>query len=484
MSGLKRMPKGVNSLHWINGFSTFSYAVMFSSLALYLSKELGFSQHLSNSTVGLFLALNFTLHVVAGYLGDRYVSNKNMLLISALSQAIGVILLGFYSSHLIYFALAFILIGCGIGSTNLNCLLTQRFSEDDKRREVAFMVNYWALNIGFFIAFFASGYFDLQGNYKNIFILSSIFNLLTICIIAFSWRLLPTSSSNIRKRDQNLGYFFILLIIPTVAMAFFYSSVSNYLIMVVGAVVLFGILLSGIKSQSFKEKKNIYTFFILTVSSIVFWALFYVGPIGLVHFLEYNVNSNFYNYKLPTQWLMELNSVFVIVLSPVLAFMLYKAQQKGIVISVQRKFIAALICIAFSFFILSLGIVFQDVMGQVSLAWVIVHYFFQAVGELLLAPVGNAMIGELVPRRLQGFMMGAWMMVSGISAVIAHHFSNMMTITESSNPLVSNPYFYSTFNKLGVYTLVTSLFVYFFTTNLKSYLGQKMQNNTTEVECF
>ena len=164
------------------------------------------------------------------------------------------------------------------------------------------MVNYWALNIGFFIGFFAGGYFDIQGSYRDIFILSSIFNLLTVLIIVFSWKGLSSSSSSISSMGQRIGYFVLALIIPSVVAAFYYSSLSNYLIMVVGAVVLLGIIYSGIKAPSYKEKENVYTFFILTVSSIVFWALFYVGPIGLVHFLEYNVNSSFYKYNLPTQW--------------------------------------------------------------------------------------------------------------------------------------------------------------------------------------
>ena len=179
---------------------------------------------------------------------------------------------------------------------------------------------------------------------------------------------------------------------------------------------------------------------------------------------------------------MELNSIFVIILSPLLAFMLYKAQKRGIAISVQKKFIAALIFIALSFFILSLGMIFTDNLGRMSLIWIVMHYLLQAIGELLLAPVGNAMIGELVPKRLQGFMMGAWMMVSGISAVIAHHFSNMMTSAESKNPLISNPYFYNTFNKLGLYTLVTALFVYLFTKSLKLYISKKTLKNCQEVK--
>ena len=35
----------------------------------------------------------------------------------------------------------------------------------------------------------------------------------------------------------------------------------------------------------------------------------------------------------------------------------------------------------------------------------------QSIGELLISPIGYAMIGKLAPRQYQGVMMGSWMLV-------------------------------------------------------------------------
>jgi POT family proton-dependent oligopeptide transporter len=46
----------------------------------------------------------------------------------------------------------------------------------------------------------------------------------------------------------------------------------------------------------------------------------------------------------------------------------------------------------------------------------------QSIGELLLMPVGYAMIGKLAPKQYQGIMMGSWMLVTGLASLFAATF--------------------------------------------------------------
>jgi hypothetical protein len=54
---IKRDAKRSNSTLFYSNFSTFAYAILFSSLSLYITKQLGLSSTTSNSIVGLFLYL-------------------------------------------------------------------------------------------------------------------------------------------------------------------------------------------------------------------------------------------------------------------------------------------------------------------------------------------------------------------------------------------------------------------------------------------
>ena len=73
-----------------------------------------------------------------------------------------------------------------------------------------------------------------------------------------------------------------------------------------------------------------------------------------------------------------------------------------------------------------LGIALADGDGMVAFVWLFWSYVLQSIGELLISPVGYAMIGKLAPRQYQGIMMGAWMLVTGLASLFAGDFSGMI----------------------------------------------------------
>ncbi|HEN5561236.1 TPA: MFS transporter, partial [Legionella pneumophila] len=247
----------------------------------------------------------------------------------------------------------------------------------------------------------------------------------------------------------------------------------------IGAAALFYITLLAHGFKNNNERKKIYSFIFLTVSSIVFWMLYFVGPMGVTQFLKYNVNIYVGTYYIPPQWLMNLNSLFVIIGSPLIISLLERLRKKHIIISIPKQFMCSLVFIALSFSALALGILKSSPDGLTSVNWIVAHYFFQAVGELLIAPVGYAMIGHLAPEKLQGLMMGIWMMASGLSVTLSNYFSNLMTQSESLNPFISNEHYMSVFNQLGLYAVLGALILWLFSKTIENSI-QKTSNRTIE----
>ena len=58
--------------------------------------------------------------------------------------------------------------------------------------------------------------------------------------------------------------------------------------------------------------------------------------------------------------------------------------------------------------------------------WLFISYVLQSVGELLISPVGYAMIGASRRRQYQGVMMGSWMLVTGLASLFAGDFSGVV----------------------------------------------------------
>ena len=99
--------------------------------------------------------------------------------------------------------------------------------------------------------------------------------------------------------------------------------------------------------------------------------------------------------------------------------------------------------------VLPVGIALAGTDGLVAFKWIVISYVLQSLGELLISPIGYAMIGKLAPARYQGIMMGCWMMVTGVASVLAGYISGLMPQNSGSTPLLTNPGYGSIFTALG-----------------------------------
>ena len=86
---LPTVPGGTGALFFIQLFSTLGFAVLYSTLVLYATKRLGFSEISANALMGIFGAFNYGLHLFGGYLGGRFISNRNLFILGMVLQVMG-----------------------------------------------------------------------------------------------------------------------------------------------------------------------------------------------------------------------------------------------------------------------------------------------------------------------------------------------------------------------------------------------------------
>ena len=118
MSSLKarldKIPEGSAALFFIQMFSTLGFAVLQVSLVLYATKKLHFSDDLALSLMSLFGAFNYGLHLFGGYLGGRFLSNRNLFVGGMALQVLGCGLIATGSAAMLYWGLALFLTGSGL----------------------------------------------------------------------------------------------------------------------------------------------------------------------------------------------------------------------------------------------------------------------------------------------------------------------------------------------------------------------------------
>src|SRR5450755_3356311 len=194
MKSLKRLfsgaPEGTAVLFFIQIFATLGFAVLYSTLVLYATQHLHFSAKDATTIMGVFGAFNYGLHLFGGYLGGRFLSNRNLFVGGMVLQVLGCGLIAGGSVALLYWGLALFLTGSGLNVTCINMMLTQRFKPEDPRREGAFLWNYAGMNVGFFVGFSVAGYFQGTQSYASLFIFATLGNFVAIILAVLSWKTL------------------------------------------------------------------------------------------------------------------------------------------------------------------------------------------------------------------------------------------------------------------------------------------------------
>src|SRR5438876_10700947 len=182
-----------------------------------------------------------------------------------------------------------------------------------------------------------------------------------------------------------------------------------------------------------------------------------MAPSSLMLFAVNNVNLMVGPVQIQPQWIQNINTVCIVLGGPLLASFFTRMRGRGWRIDIPRQFATSLILMALGFLILPLGIKLAGVDGKSAFAWLFTSYVLQSVGELLISPIGYAMIGKLAPRQYQGIMMGSWMLVTGLASLFAGDFSGMIPEPKGTTAVATNPEYMKLFGELGMGSLVVGV---------------------------
>jgi POT family proton-dependent oligopeptide transporter len=453
---LSAVPEGTAALFLIQVFATLAFAVLYSTLVLYATRHLGFTAKEAAATMGLFGAFNYGLHLFGGYLGGRFLSNRSLFIGGMALQFLGCAWISTGTLDALYWGLAFFLTGSGLNVTCINMMLTQRFAPADNRRETAFLWNYAGMNIGFFVGFAVAGHYQLTESYRSLFLFATIGSLLSIVLAAYNWKALRDRNTPLllatpaQFKARNIAGIAILIgLVPLVWYLLQQAGSTETLFKFGGAVVGLALLWLTLKHRDRLERNNMWAYLILGLGSLVFWALYQMAPNGLQLFAVNNVDLHVWGVDVAPQWIQNINTVVIVLGGPLMAAWFARLRARGWKIDIPQQFAVALLLMGLAFLVLPIGIGKADEFGKVAFVWLFACYVLQSLGELLISPIGYAMIGKLAPRQYQGVMMGSWMLVTGLASLYAGDFSGMIPEPSGTTAAVTNPEYASLFARLG-----------------------------------
>ena len=157
-------------------------------------------------------------------------------------------------------------------------------------------------------------------------------------------------------------------------------------------------------------------------TAVVFWAAFEQAPTSLNLFAKDFTDRNIFGWEMPTLWLQSVNSVFIVTLAPVMAWVWVTLGKRQLDPSSPAKFAGGLLLTGLGFWIMVAAakiVITGGVTTRVSAWWLIGSYMLQSVGELMISPVGLSSMTALAPKKYVGQMMGVWFMATSLGNLIA-----------------------------------------------------------------
>ena len=493
MQAIKRRfaaaPEGTAVLFFIQIFATLGFAVLYSTLVLYATKHLQLSTKLATALMGVFGAFNYGLHLFGGYLGGRFMSNRNLFVGGMAAQVIGCACIATGSLAMFYVGLAFFLTGSGLNVTCINMMLTQRFTPEDPRREGAFLWNYAGMNVGFFVGFTAAGYFQETESYASLFIFATVGNFVAIVLALISWKTLADRNTPLLEAKPNqfrlrllAGIGIVLGVVPVVWFSLQRPGNTGLVLKGICGLVALVLIYLTLRHPDRREKRNMSAYLILTLGSLMFWSLYQMAPSGLMLFAVNNVDLMIGKLKIQPQWIQNINTVCIFVGGPLLASLFTRMRANGWKIDIPKQFATSLILMAVAFLILPLGIKLAGGDGKSAFVWLFLSYVLQSIGELLIMPIGYAMIGKLAPKQYQGIMMGSWMLVTGLASLFAGDFSGMIPEPAGTTAVTTNPEYVRLFGALGLGSLVVGVALVVLIPFLRKLITDKAEIPPEEME--
>jgi proton-dependent oligopeptide transporter, POT family len=299
-------PRGLFYLAFTEAWERFSYYGMTALLALFMVNQLllpghvehigGFSefrsaleslvgplstQALASQIFGLYSGFFYFTPLLGGIIADRWIGQRNAVVVGALSMSAGHVAMTFDESFLL--ALLLLVIGSGFLKGNISAQVGALYPrEDEARRARGFIIFSTAINVGAVAGPLLCGLLAQVYGWHYGFGIAAIFMLLGLATYLYGYRYLPA-------RVERQSFEGVLL------------SASDWRIVYALLIVM-----------------------VITVfQSIAIYQLYNVMPI----WIQQHVAPEIGGFRIPIPWYSSINSVFSILGVPVL-FWLWSHQAR------------------------------------------------------------------------------------------------------------------------------------------------------------
>lgn len=482
-SQTKKFPDFLVILFFVQLWERFSYYGMRALLVLFLTSSLGFEDTRAYAVYSLFAAICYTAPVFGGYLADKLVGFRDMVLLGAITILLGhlsLFLIGF-DNELIYIGLSLVAVGSGMFKGNTASLLGSCYKEDDPERSRGFTLFYVSTNLGSVLSSILCGYVAHLYGWHYGFGLAAIGMFLGLIVFIKFTRLLGNSGLSPRPDLMSKGIYglniYVIIMLGTLAISFLvsrmlvFSEIFSNLLAISGTAIL-GVFLYLILKLPAVERKNLLMLLILLFFFLFFFA-FEMQLGSLINlFAKRNVVDEVFGITIPPSLSQAINPFSILVFGTIMStYMKFDKKYRTAV------FAFGIFTTAICFLILYIGCVNADINGKVNYVYLLIAISFMGLGELLIAPFIQEQASILAPKHLKGLIMGMVMLAvafSNLAGIIIAKFMSVPTVQGEVDNFVSLAIYQQGFLHIGLLSIAfTALFMFCYRFVYKTIMQQK-----------
>jgi len=456
-------------------------------LTLYFIRFLGYSDEQSFYTFGAYSALVYGMVVIGGYLGDRVLGTKRTIVLGLSVLSAGYFFLAIADKANVFLALGLICVGNGLFKANPSNLLAKCYEENDPRLHGGFTLYYMAINLGSMVALFVGPAVSAKYGYSYAYLISAIGLIIGLANYWFRYKYIADINTEADKHLIAPGYWLIvilgiLLVTELAAYLLQHVMLTKNLLWGITALVIisYAYLMKNENKASFMK---MLVAFALMIEAVIFFTLYQQMPTSINLFAVNNVVPHFLGFTIDAQSFQALNPIWIVLMSPLLAYFYGNMHKKGILFSIPYKFALGMTMCGISFLMLYFARYFYTGNGMVSSWWLVISYLFQSTGELLVSALGVAMVAELVPSRIAGYVMGMWFLTTAVAGFIGASVASYTALPAQIKPGVESLMIYTNvFACIGIVTLIIALFMWVLSPHLSRYITAGQTNKVDEIE--
>ncbi len=437
-SGIGGHPRGLTTLFFTEMWERFSYYGMRALLILFMVKTaaeggLGYDTKKAAAIYGTYTMSVYLLSILGGFIADNFVGAHRAVLVGGIIIACGHFTMALDSEVTFFAGLVLIAVGTGLLKPNISTMVGSLYTPTDARRDAGFSIFYMGINLGALISPLVTGWLAQSEGWK---------------IQLTAWGLNPLHCWHWGFAAAGVGMTFGLVMyvmqrdrlahvgrapapeaggsrpwgklavvaLASLALITAMKACDTYpaLVYVLFALQIVAILFFALKPDA--DSKRIAAILVFFFAAEIFWAIFEQTGSTISLFADELTRNEFLGHSFPSSWWQSVNSIWVILLAPVFAWLWIKLGSRQP--SSPAKFALGLLFVALSF-VLMVPAAKLTAEGRVGPLWLVALFFLQTVGEMLLSPVGLSTMTKLAPPRLLGLVMGIWFLAAALGNKLA-----------------------------------------------------------------